>query len=42
MKIILNLDEAFINEALQLTHLTTLEELIKLALQELVRFRFQP
>jgi Arc/MetJ family transcription regulator len=39
MKITLNLDEALINEALQLTNLTTQEELIKLALQELVRSR---
>ena len=45
MQIILNLDEALLNEALQLTNLTTQEELIKLALQELVRslqhLRFQ-
>ena len=39
MQITLNLDEALINEALQLTYLTTQEELIKLALQELVRSR---
>jgi len=39
MQITLNLDEALINEALQLTRLTTQEELIKLALQELVRSR---
>ncbi|NJN22673.1 MAG: type II toxin-antitoxin system VapB family antitoxin [Leptolyngbya sp. RL_3_1] len=39
MQIILNLDEALVNEALQLTSLTTQEELFKLALQELVRSR---
>jgi Arc/MetJ family transcription regulator len=39
MQITLNLDESLINEALQLTSLTTQEELIKLALQELVRSR---
>ncbi|MGJ3248780.1 MAG: type II toxin-antitoxin system VapB family antitoxin [Elainellaceae cyanobacterium] len=39
MQITLNLDEALVNEALQLTNLTTQEELIKLALQELVRSR---
>jgi len=39
MQITLNLDEALINEALQLTNLTTQEELIKLALKELVRSR---
>jgi Arc/MetJ family transcription regulator len=39
MQITLNLDEALINEALQLTNLTTQEELLKLALQELVRSR---
>jgi Arc/MetJ family transcription regulator len=39
MQITLNLDEALVNEALQLTHLATQEELIKLALQELVRSR---
>ncbi len=41
MQITLNLDEALLNEALQLTNLTTQEELIKLALQELVRSRRQ-
>ena len=39
MQITLNLDESLINEALKLTSLTTQEELIKLALQELVRSR---
>lgn len=39
MQIILNLDESLLNEALELTNLTTQEELIKLALQELVRSR---
>lgn len=39
MQITLNLDESLLNEALQLTNLTTQEELIKLALQELVRSR---
>lgn len=39
MQIILNLDDALLNEALQLTNLTTQDELIKLALQELVRSR---
>lgn len=39
MEITLNLDEALINEALQLTNLTTQEELLKLALKELVRSR---
>jgi Arc/MetJ family transcription regulator len=41
MQITLNLDEALLNEALQLTNLTTQEELIKLAVQELVRSRRQ-
>jgi Arc/MetJ family transcription regulator len=39
MQITLNLDESLLNEALQLTNLTTQEELINLALQELVRSR---
>lgn len=39
MQLTLNLDEALLNEALQLTNLATQEELIKLALQELVRSR---
>jgi len=39
MQITLNLDEALLNEALQLTNLTAQEELIQLALQELVRAR---
>lgn len=39
MQVILNLDDSLLNEALQLTELTTQEELIKLALQELVQSR---
>lgn len=39
MKITLNLDETLVNEALQLTNVATQEELITLALQELVRSR---
>lgn len=39
MQITLNLDEALLNEALQLTNLTTQEDLVNLALQELVRSR---
>ena len=39
MQIILNLDESLLNEAFQLTNITTQDELIKLALQELVRSR---
>lgn len=39
MQIILDLDESLLNEAFQLTDLTTQDELIKLALQELVRSR---
>lgn len=39
MQITLNLDEALLNEALQLTNLTTQEELLNLALQEFVRLR---
>lgn len=39
MKITLNLDETLVNEALQLTHVATQEELITLALQELGRSR---
>ena len=39
MQIILNLDESLLNEAFQLTELTTQDDLIKLALQELVRLR---
>ena len=39
MQIILNLDEALLNEAFQLTNLTNQEELVNLALQELVRSR---
>lgn len=38
MQVTLNLDEALINEALQLTQLTT-EELLNLALKELVKSR---
>ena len=37
MQIILNLDESLLNEAFQLTDLTTQDELIEFALQELVR-----
>jgi Arc/MetJ family transcription regulator len=39
MQITLNLDEALLNEAFELTNLTNQEELVKLALQELVRSR---
>lgn len=39
MQIIVNLDEDFLNEALELTNLTTQDELIRFALQELVRSR---
>ncbi|MCW6035902.1 type II toxin-antitoxin system VapB family antitoxin [Spirulina subsalsa FACHB-351] len=39
MQVTLNLDEALINEAFQLTKLTTQEELLNLALRELVRSR---
>lgn len=39
MQVILNLDEVLINEAFQLTKLTTQEELLNLALRELVRSR---
>ncbi|MBD2776855.1 type II toxin-antitoxin system VapB family antitoxin [Iningainema tapete] len=39
MQITLNLEESLLNEAFQLTNLTTQEELINLALQELVRSR---
>jgi Arc/MetJ family transcription regulator len=39
MQITLNLDEALLNEAFQLTNLTTQEELIALALHEFVRLR---
>jgi hypothetical protein len=39
MQITLNLDEALLNEAFQLTNLTNQEELVNLALQELVRSR---
>jgi Arc/MetJ family transcription regulator len=39
MQITLNLDESLLNEAFQLTNLTTQEELVNLALQELVRSR---
>jgi Arc/MetJ family transcription regulator len=39
MQITLNLDESLLDEALQLTNLTTQEELVNLALQELVRSR---
>jgi Arc/MetJ family transcription regulator len=39
MQIILNLDESLLNEALQLTELATQEELLNLALRELIRSR---
>lgn len=39
MQIILNLDETLLNQAFQLTNLANQEELIELALQELVRSR---
>lgn len=39
MQITLNLDESLLNEALKLTNLNTQEELVNLALQELVRSR---
>jgi Arc/MetJ family transcription regulator len=39
MQTTLNLDEALLNEAFRLTNLTNQEELINLALQELVRSR---
>lgn len=39
MQITLNLDEALFTEALQLTNLTTQEDLIHLAVLELVRSR---
>ncbi|MDZ8259262.1 type II toxin-antitoxin system VapB family antitoxin [Nostoc sp. ChiQUE01b] len=39
MQVTLNLDESLLNEALQLTNLTTQEELVNFALQELVRLR---
>jgi Arc/MetJ family transcription regulator len=37
MQVTLNLDDALVNEALQLTNLASQEELLKLALQELMR-----
>jgi predicted transcriptional regulator len=39
MQITLNLDESLLEEALQLTKFTTQEELMNLALQELVQSR---
>lgn len=39
MQIILNIDEFLLNEAFQLTNLTNQEELVSLALQELVQSR---
>ncbi len=39
MQITLNLDESLLSEALQLTNLNTQEDLINLALQELVKSR---
>jgi len=39
MQITLDIDESLISEALQLTHLSRQEDLINLALQELVKSR---
>ncbi|MBD2503044.1 type II toxin-antitoxin system VapB family antitoxin [Anabaena azotica] len=39
MQITINLDESLLKEALQLTNLNTQEELVNLAVQELVRSR---
>ncbi|NES81594.1 MAG: type II toxin-antitoxin system VapB family antitoxin [Moorea sp. SIO2B7] len=39
MQITINLDESLLREALQLTNLTTQEELVNLALQELIKSR---
>jgi Arc/MetJ family transcription regulator len=39
MQVTLNLDDALVNEALRLTNLASQEELLRLALQELVRSR---
>lgn len=39
MQVNLNLDEALINEALQLTKINTQDELLNLALRELVQSR---
>ena len=39
MQITLNLDESLLNEAFQLTKLSTQEDLVRLALQEFVRSR---
>jgi Arc/MetJ family transcription regulator len=39
MQITLNLDESLLNEAFQLTNLTTQEDLVNFALTELVRSR---
>jgi Arc/MetJ family transcription regulator len=39
MQITLNLDESLLSEALQLTNLSTQEDLVNLALKELVRSR---
>ncbi|MBD2438221.1 type II toxin-antitoxin system VapB family antitoxin [Nostoc sp. FACHB-110] len=39
MQITLNLDETLLNEAFQLTNLTSQDELVNFALQELVRSR---
>jgi Arc/MetJ family transcription regulator len=39
MQITINLDDSLLAEALQLTKFTTQEELVNLALQELVRSR---
>ena len=39
MQITLNLDESLVSEAFQLTNLTTRDELINLALRELIKSR---
>jgi Arc/MetJ family transcription regulator len=39
MLITLNLDDSLLNEAFRLTNISSQEELLKLALQELVQFR---
>lgn len=39
MQVNLNIDESLLNEAFQLTKLTSQEDLVNLALQELVRSR---
>ncbi|MBE9195818.1 MULTISPECIES: type II toxin-antitoxin system VapB family antitoxin [Synechocystis] len=39
MQITINLDDSLLNKAFQLTHLSTKEELLNLALEEFVRSR---